>query len=51
MQCANPVCQVESLYFRSGSLHTIDRFDRSGVRGRESGMLFGFAQSARRASL
>ena len=37
MQCANPVCRVESLYFRSGSLHAIDRFDRSGARARESG--------------
>ena len=37
MQCANPVCRVESLYFRSGSLHAIDRFDRSGVRAGERG--------------
>ena len=27
MRCANPLCRAESLYFRSGSLHTIDRID------------------------
>jgi hypothetical protein len=27
MRCANPRCQVEALYFRSGSLHCIDRED------------------------
>ena len=26
MRCANPMCDAESLYFRSGSLHTIDFF-------------------------
>ena len=26
MQCANPMCDAETLYFRSGSLHTIDYF-------------------------
>jgi hypothetical protein len=25
MQCANPGCKVETLYFRSGSLHWVDR--------------------------
>lgn len=29
MQCANPMCDVETLYFRCGSLHTIDYFERS----------------------
>ena len=24
MRCANPICGVESLYFRSGSLHCVD---------------------------
>ena len=24
MQCANPSCQAESVYFRSGSLHWVD---------------------------
>jgi hypothetical protein len=27
MQCANPLCQAESLYFRSGTLHCIDSFE------------------------
>jgi hypothetical protein len=27
MQCANPMCDAETLYFRSGSLHTIDYFE------------------------
>jgi hypothetical protein len=25
MRCANPLCQNESAYFRSGSLHCVDR--------------------------
>jgi hypothetical protein len=29
MQCANPMCDVETLYFRSGSLHTIDYCDHA----------------------
>jgi len=29
MQCANPMCDVETLYFRSGSLHTIDYFEHA----------------------
>jgi ribosomal protein L37AE/L43A len=24
MRCANPLCKVESNYFRSGSLHSVD---------------------------
>jgi hypothetical protein len=31
MKCANPICGVESLYFRSGSLHCID--SRDEIRG------------------
>lgn len=29
MRCANPHCREESLYFRSGSLHAIDRFEHN----------------------
>lgn len=33
MKCANPLCKAESLYFRSGSLHCIDRFGQRGTHG------------------
>lgn len=37
MQCANPLYRAEALYFRSGSLHAIDRFGHGGpgMEGRE----------------
>jgi hypothetical protein len=35
MRCANPMCDAESLYFRSGSLHTIDFFAGGEPEGRE----------------
>ena len=31
MQCENPLCNVESMYFRSGSLHCIDRCGPVGM--------------------
>jgi len=33
MQCANPLCQSESLCFRSRSLHVIDCSDQWGPGG------------------
>ena len=35
MQCANPMCDAETLYFRSGSLHTIDYFGDAEVGNAE----------------
>jgi hypothetical protein len=35
MQCANPLCRTESLYFRSGSLHAIERNERDTEEGRQ----------------
>ena len=35
MQCANPMCDAQSLYFRSGSLHTIDFFGGSEPEAQE----------------
>jgi hypothetical protein len=42
MQCANPLCRAESIYFRSGSLHAIDRFEHYdlGVKGREQSVIW-----------
>jgi transposase-like protein len=33
MQCANPLCNVESMYFRSGSLHCIDCSEENRTKG------------------
>jgi hypothetical protein len=33
MQCANPLCATETIYFRGGSLHWIDR---DAVNGSEA---------------
>jgi hypothetical protein len=35
MRCANAACQLETSYFRGGSLHCMDRSgaSRAGVRG------------------
>lgn len=42
MQCANPACRVESLYFRSGSLHAVDRLNHGGTPagGREQYLIW-----------
>lgn len=34
MRCANPLCKVESLYFRSGSLHWIDCVNAGAAHSR-----------------